>query len=99
MLGSTVSGFTVLFGGDKEAAGSSVGDGDSGGGCSGDGYSELARVEVMDMDENSCSLLTPTNKENECSQFKVIDKIITPTPKTLTFSTPRTGNVYIYLLY
>lgn len=107
LLGSTVGGFTVPFGGDRESACFVVGGGggDGEGGSSGDGFGD-ARVSLVN--ENpiiSIPMSTDNNIEvdngieNMVTNYNVLDvvdqNVMTPiNTKRFTFSTPRAGNGY-----
>ncbi|XP_045503786.1 uncharacterized protein LOC123703514 [Colias croceus] len=107
LLGSTASGFTVPFGGDKETVGVDIGGMSGDGGTSGDGIGDgFARVSD---DISKAADLMPTSSNHDieiviCSgegdgviqnqvSESVDQNVLTPNkPKRFTLNTPRTGN-------
>ncbi|CAH2107869.1 unnamed protein product [Euphydryas editha] len=102
MLGSTASGFTVPFGGDRETAdvdfGGMSGDGGTSGG---DGLARVASEITKDIDvmptsiNHGIEIVVCSGEGSGVTNYHVLEKVdqnvITPNkPKRFTLSTPRT---------
>lgn len=107
LLGSTVSGFVVPFGGDRDPEGVSVvgggdddgGDDDSGeGAIGGNAAINLDNVEFEDPTVPSSNMVSLPS--SEIILDFAVEPLRTPDkPKRVTFTTPKSGNGYFIILF